>query len=908
MEERTVYVSYSRKDEIWRDRIVEGLRRGGLNADYILWDDRSIKYGDEWLNVINEALGAARVALLLVSPDYLASDFITSYEAPRLLELRESRGVLVIPIIVRPCNWMEVRWISRLLVAPRNGKPLSELNARQIARELKEVALVISEILARPAEPRLPDTARARSGVEALPRPTPPPELVEFCMANECVLYVGGGFSADVGLPLWKGFLTDLTEWAYERGYITDEAAQPYRAALAQDRLVAVSDGLTSELQEHPSALHKYLVSVYGRASKLSDRHRLLPRIPFSAALTTNLDNLVELTYKKSGAHFHVYTPQDGEALYGALNKQEFFILKLYGTLERAETVILAQTQYTDTIRENLPFAQFIESLFFSRTLLFVGVSLDGIDDYLRAISPVKIPNRRRHFALVAVSGNAWQAQAASLERRYGIVVLPFTASPDFAESRDFLQALADQVRPTGAAAVAAGLAGGERDVSGESYGGLKKVILQNIGPFENLELNLDSRWNILLGDNGVGKSNILKAIAVGLCGKDAQPFAGRLIKSGATNATIILQTERNIFKTEILRKNGEAELSSNPPRPLEVEGFLAIGFPPLRTVSWERPASYEGGEALGRSSAADILPLVRGEADPRLDRLKSWLLHLDHNIQSTSTAPELRARYQRLWQEFFRVVELVTPGVDLAPGRVDATARQVYVKTDDGQVPIEAVSQGTQSLMGWIGVVLQRLFEVYGSDVDPLQRYALVLMDEIDAHMHPQWQHTLIGKLKELFPRAQFLASSHSPLVVSGLAKEEILVFGRDEEDDRRVKVQRPPEDLKGWRIDQILTSLAFGLDGARDPETLRDLHRYTELAAEDEPSAPQELAALAAKLRLRLPNEGERAAARKAFELFQGYARSQLEAMPAAERKAVTDEIKLQIQEGITGSRRPS
>jgi len=165
-----------------------------------------------------------------------------------------------------------------------------------------------------------------------------------------------------------------------------------------------------------------------------------------------------------------------------------------------------------------------------------------------------------------------------------------------------------------------------------------------------------------------------------------------------------------------------------------------------------------------------------------------------------------------------------------------------------------------------------------------------------------------LIGTLKELFPQAQFVASSHSPLVVSGLTRNEILVFSRDASEAHRVLVDRPSGDLKGWRVDQILTSLAFGLDGARDPETLSDLKRYSELAAQDPPSAPDELAALAVKLRIRLPTEEEHAAARKAFELVQSYAKSQLEAMSPADRKAVTDELRVQIQEGITGSRRPS
>jgi predicted ATP-binding protein involved in virulence len=293
---------------------------------------------------------------------------------------------------------------------------------------------------------------------------------------------------------------------------------------------------------------------------------------------------------------------------------------------------------------------------------------------------------------------------------------------------------------------------------------------------------------------------------------------------------------------------------------------------------------------------------LCQAETDPRLDRLKSWLLWLDHNI-ATAATPE--TRHKRLRDAFYRIVSTVTPGLTLQPASVDPQKRQVYVRTDDGEVPIEAVSQGTQSLMGWLGVVLQRLFEVYESDADPTQRHALVLMDEIDAHMHPRWQHELVGTLSTIFPNVQFIATSHSPLVISSLSKEEVLVFHRDPE--RGVRADHPPVDPKGWRIDQILTSLAFGLEGSRDMQTLRDVRRFTQLAAQDAPEDQQELAALARKLEVRLPTPIERVHARKAFDIMAEFAESRLASLLPADREKVIEEIKVQIQESVTGSRRP-
>jgi hypothetical protein len=70
------------------------------------------------------------------------------------------------------------------------------------------------------------------------------------------------------------------------------------------------------------------------------------------------------------------------------LAKREFFILKVYGTPERPETVLIGPAQYEDAIAGNRSFSQFMESLFFSRTILFVGASLEGIEAYLPKFCP----------------------------------------------------------------------------------------------------------------------------------------------------------------------------------------------------------------------------------------------------------------------------------------------------------------------------------------------------------------------------------------------------------------------------------------------------------------------------------------------------------------------------------------
>jgi len=722
-----------------------------------------------------------------------------------------------------------------------------------------------------------------------------PDDLVKACVAGQCVVFAGSGLSMEAGLPDWQTLIGDLVQWSRSYPDLPQELQRSLEQLQAKGETDLIIEAIVEGAKQGTALVIDFLRQALTSPPAATTAHDALASIGLSGAITSNWDDLLEHAFRVPRNETRML--RDAERLLEALGKGEFFLLKLYGRLDEPDSVLFTPARYRDAVLANQPFGQFLASLFYSRTLFFVGKNIQGIEDFLGSV-PSRSGTPPRHFALVLSSDRGLEVKAQSLKRRFGLEVIPYDPEDGFGLSRR-LEALANRVRDRRGVGIAAS--------RGETAR-LARVAVENIGPFAQLEIDLHPGWNLLLGDNGVGKSSVLKAVAVGIVGDEAAAYASRLVRSGATFAAVTLTTDRGeSYRTEIYRSETFARISTVPVRPLEKEGWLALGFPPLRTVSWERPAAYEGGER-GRPVPADLLPLVQGDADPRLDRLKAWLLHVDHNIQSQNSPPGLGDRYRRLWQEFFRIVKEVTPGVNLEPGSVDPQARQVYVRTDDGQVPIEAVSQGTQSLMGWIGIVLQRLFEVYGDDADPTQRYALVLMDEIDAHMHPHWQHVLIRTLKRIFPNVQFLASSHSALVVSGLSKDEILVFTRDEANGRRVKVERPPGDLKGWRIDQILTSPAFGLTGARDPDTLGDLERYTELAAQDAPEDPAQLDALAARLKIRLPTPIERGHARRAFEILHGYARSQLEAMPHEERKKVTEELKVQIQESITGSRRPT
>lgn len=732
---------------------------------------------------------------------------------------------------------------------------------------------------------------------EVLPTALPPDQLVADCVAGDCVVYVGAGLSAASGYPEWFTLVSELLEWAIENGHVERQFGESLRSALREGNADLVADSVIGSLRGREDRLHRHLAEIFLQSERpLAGAHRLLKDLHLCAAVTTNFDELLERTFERQRPP--VFTPEDTDRLLEALANRSFFLLKLYGSLRYPSTLVVSPAQYREAVAGNRAFVQAMESLFFSRTILFVGASLAGIESYLGGLAFRGIA-RRPHYALVYVTGNAWRAQADLLSRRYGIQVIPYHAStPSHPEVIDFLAKLRDRVKAETRLA-------SRPEILIPRFHPLTRVRLENIGPFEELDLEIENRWTLLLGDNGVGKSTVLEAIASALCGKDAEPYAGGLIRTASRLSRIVLSFGSNEYMATLAsRDGGQAEIEVTPSRPLETEGWLAIGFPPLRTVSSAR-AKGPSPEGKRRPTVEDLLPLLKGGVDSRLDELKQWLVNLDYWSKSEPSRGD--NRYSRLRDEFFQMANELAAGVPIRFKRVDEFTHQVTVETADGEVPIEAVSQGTASLIGWTGFLLQRLHEVYGQqDGNPRERYALVLMDELDAHMHPSWQQAIVERLSGAFPGAQFVASTHSPLIAGSLASSSILHFRRQ---DGWVHAERPAGSYKGWRVDQILTGPMFGLQTGRESETQRLLLRYTELAARDDLSEPEwnELQSSAAALKVRMPTSAERQEARTAYELIEAGMRDRLQSISPEERERILMEAKVQLQESVTGSRRP-
>ncbi|HSS47550.1 MAG TPA: toll/interleukin-1 receptor domain-containing protein, partial [Thermoanaerobaculia bacterium] len=143
----TVFLSYSHKDEVWKDRLRTHLAVLEPHGNVDPWDDRLIEGGADWFEEIQKVMAGASIAVLLVSADFLTSKFIQGVEVPRLLQRRRTEGVPVIPVIVRSCAWDEVPWLKMIHARPKDGRALASFAGDETEQELTKITKEIHRLL-----------------------------------------------------------------------------------------------------------------------------------------------------------------------------------------------------------------------------------------------------------------------------------------------------------------------------------------------------------------------------------------------------------------------------------------------------------------------------------------------------------------------------------------------------------------------------------------------------------------------------------------------------------------------------------------------------------------------------------------------------------------------------------------
>jgi hypothetical protein len=697
-----------------------------------------------------------------------------------------------------------------------------------------------------------------------LPRPRPSVRLSAELREHRCVLFAGSELAVLGGMPHPARIISALLPKTSLAPAVVDEL----RRQLGLGDTDLVSDILGSEV---PSGLLATLIQEVsaGLQPDLSPGiFRELRRLPFAGVITDMWYDLPEQLFDARDPI--VLSAGDIDRGPGLLRDARFFVAHVNGVLSHPDAIRLPSTG-SGRVSDDLEFDSFLKSVLRTQTVLFLGATDQAILDITDTLGGGRGPG---HVALLP-----WKPDLGLRMQRLagrGVEALPLDPEQQEQQLEEFLRSLSRSTMV-------------RRDEIRRRAPHAQQLRLRNIGPFEEVTIPLHEHATVLLGDNASGKSSILRALALALGGEDAatDKASGNLLRAGTRTGEIELTLDGEQYKAS-LQQGKRGVVVRAPTSPVSAGIWLGLGFPPLRGVA-QRSLQGPAPEPDGDPSAEDVLALATNALDERLSDVEQWVLNLALRAEGRSNAARVA---RKTLDRFFDVVAAMNPGVAFSFAHIDRENWRVIINTDDGLLSVDQLSRGMTAVLGWVGVLVQRLSQVNElGDLD--SSGALLLLDEVDLHLHPAWQRRIVPLIREQFPAVQVILSTHSPLVVGSLTDGSLIHLQRAA---GTIRADIVTEDFAGWRADQILTSTAFDLATTRDPETEAALKRYSDLLATR--GSDTSVDELGGWLRQRLPLPMESATSREAADHVRAALDERLAALPAHQRELLANEAERYLQ----------
>lgn len=325
----------------------------------------------------------------------------------------------------------------------------------------------------------------------------------------------------------------------------------------------------------------------------------------------------------------------------------------------------------------------------------------------------------------------------------------------------------------------------------------INSLTINGIGGIKHLDLKFNDKLNVICGANGIGKSTILNIIADAFnAGYNSKLKRNALCNNGDYLIDIYINKEYPSKKIQVSIKYFDPEKSDGFYKDLPIKDFLFfdikrnIDYIQLSSISRD-PNRYDG-----------TMPLMATNGIPA-DDIKNWFINRYMFIDKNDSLKPEQIQNFNLAQKSFSILDNT-----INFKTVIANTFDIMLSTPNGDIYFEYLSSGYKSCIYIIlGIIKEIEYRYNESPINVNNFDGIIAIDEIDLHLHPTWQAGLVEALKTIFPRVQFILTTHSPSILQILEKNEIIALGHDDDNNIYVKnLKLGKYGLQGWTLEEIL------------------------------------------------------------------------------------------------------
>ena len=390
---------------------------------------------------------------------------------------------------------------------------------------------------------------------------------------------------------------------------------------------------------------------------------------------------------------------------------------------------------------------------------------------------------------------------------------------------------------------------------------------VKKVGPFEEATLEFNHQVNVFTGPNNSGKSTLLWVLGELLVYPFTMP--AKVLKPSLSQGSLSITSKEGVHwiggKLPIdpedflqvyekigytcyipAQRHGTNFRSSGPTLKQDIDAYVdehlelyarersddlrRIGLEQVRQNVRQFIAQLEQPEFVKRRRL-----MLAGNSLVSDKAVQQRIINLDY-AANRRNKPAIRTTLNQI----ATIASEITEGFPIQFKGVVEDEEGLYpqFQTPDGDLPLDVLSQGTQSIIQFVARLLLGYAEYYDFPEDLEDKQGILIIDELDAHLHPSWQRRIIPTLTQHFPNVQIFCSTHSPLMLSGLKQGQVQLLRRDV--NNKVTVSVNESDIAGWTSDEILREF-LGVSDPTDAATASRLSRLQELMREEELSDAQ-------------------------------------------------------------------
>jgi len=350
------------------------------------------------------------------------------------------------------------------------------------------------------------------------------------------------------------------------------------------------------------------------------------------------------------------------------------------------------------------------------------------------------------------------------------------------------------------------------------------------------------SPWTIILGDNGTGKTTLLRVLGNHLIFHDFYNSEKFLNQKQPLNIIINnsgMYRKCGLIKFNFLYKNKKHYIALNS---IDHTNIKELTFD-LNKENHPFILSYGASRRMSKNpshfSSSYNKDKLSSLFDESIELINAQEWYLQKFLAFSTSENGIKIKLE---QQLSLIKQVL---VDFLPDVLDLRIKEIKTVNDKSALEVQInekewinlrdLSFGYQTLTALIVDIASKMMEQYPDSNNPLEEPVVVLIDEIDLHLHPKWQRTVIDKLSNHFPKAQFIATAHSPLIVQVAQDRNANIVVCRKEGDRSI-IDNNPAVVKGWRIDQILISDLFEVDSSRSPEIEKFISEKNDILSKSE------------------------------------------------------------------------